>query len=405
MWYPNTENPIFGTFVHEQVAALKRCGIEIEVAQPLPSTPFPISLMSERYRKLSEIPEEEIYKGIKVHHPRYVTLPRHLFYQNVGNWMYRGTVETISKIYKKLPFDIIHAHGTYPCGWCANLIRDKNLSRIRTVHTIHRVSVIDIPKFNKQCSALVNESLRRSDWNVFVSMEGFELGLSYTNGRIKERSSYITNGVNISQFSLTEEDEKAVHELREKYRNSSNILFIGYLIERKGIKELLRAYEMLGDYGVKGKTRLFLVGRNMLGGYVERFVKERKLEDRIITTGAVLHDHVKRWLKFADIFILPSHSEGLATVLFEALYMGKPAIFTKVGGTCDIVKDMEHAVLINAKSETEIAKALSLLINDPGLCRRLGDNGYRLIRDHYTWEINAKKNLEVYEKVLALDHA
>ncbi len=400
MWYPNSENPIFGTFIHEQAMALKNCGVDVRVLQPIPLTPFPIKYFSKRYYQLSKIKKKETYDGIKVFHSRFLTFPKHILYEYTGRWMYKGMKDIISHIYNEWQFDIIHAHATYPCGWSANCIRDNCLRKIKTVHTIHRVSIIDIPNFNKKCFELVKESLLLSDWNVFVSKEGYNLATLYTNNRICNKSSYITNGVNFSRFNITQDDEIEIKKLKKTYSDSINILFIGYLIERKGIKELLNAYVKLGQFGVRRKTRLFLIGRNMLGSYVRDFIKSHNIEKQVIMPGPVLHDHIKRWLRFADIFILPSRSEGLATVLFESLYMSKPAIFTNVGGTCDIVKNGKHAILINPQSETEIAKALADLINNPDLREKLAKNGHRLIKENYSWEINAKKNLEIYQRII-----
>lgn len=402
MWYPNAENPVCGTFVHEQVSALREHDVQIKVIQPIPLTPFPVNMVKASYKKLFEIPYKEVYKSVEVYHPRYLALPRHLLYENVGKWMYKGILKTVMRIYREWPFDIVHAHATYPCGYSANLIRDNHLKDVKVIHTIHRTCIVDAPNYNRKCLARVNESLSLADWDIFVSMEGYQLAMAYTGGEIKEKSSYITNGVNTWQFSFTEKEENEVNELKARYNDSINILFVGYLTERKGIKELLHAYKTLNELDAKVKTRLFLVGRNLLGSYVEKFIMENGLKDKVITTGPVLHDHIKKWFKFADIFILPSHSEGLATVLFEALYMGKPAVFTKVGGTCDIVKDMEHALLINPKKENEIVSALSRLINDPDLRERLGRNGRALIGENYTWQINAGKNVEIYKKICGI---
>lgn len=403
MWYPSEESPTSGTFVNEQSQAIKTLGVDIRVVQPIPFTPFPINIINEKYRKFSEFPMEKVTKGVKVYHPRYLTLPRSIFYKNVGKWMYNGILKTVLNIYKTWPFDIIHAHATYPCGFCANMIRNRHLPHIKTIHTIHRFSIIDVPNYNPRCKKRVITSLTRSDWNIFVSMEGYRIAQSYTNGMIDEKSSYITNGVNISQFELKKEDEEAVEALRKEYGDSLNILFVGYLSKIKGIKDLLPAFKTLRDNGPKGKIRLFLVGKNAdLGTYIENFVKRNDLGKDIITVGPVLHDHVKRWLSFADIFILPSHSEGLATVLFESLYMGKPAVFTKVGGTCDVVNDMEHALLINPKSKKEIVSTLSRLIKDSKLRQQLSRNAHRLIKDKYTWGINAERNMKIYLSLLPM---
>jgi len=400
LWYPNLENPIFGTFIHEQVTALQRLGVDVRVAQPVALTPPPLPIMSEKYKKLGMIPRSEVYKGVRVYHPRYLSLPRHLLFEMAGRWMLKGVKPMLANVYEKWPFDILHAHTTYPCGWCANRLRDKYLPKIKVVHTIHRVSVIDVPTYNSRCKRRVQESLESSDWNVFVSKEGLRLALLYTQGRIRNKMSYITNGVNVSQFTLSPRESDEVQKLKRKYSDSINILFIGYLIERKGVKELLRGFDMLPKLGVRAKARLFLVGRNMMGSYVDSFVRRHQLSDRVFTVGPVPHDRIKIWLGFADIFVLPSHSEGLATVLFEALFMGKCSILTKVGGTCDIVRHMEHAYLISPGSAHEVATAIATLMGSPSLREKLGRNGRRLIERKYTWQINARRNLKVYRRLV-----
>jgi teichuronic acid biosynthesis glycosyltransferase TuaC len=399
LWYPNAANPILGTFIHDQVVAFRDLGIDVQVVQPIPKTPFPINLLKTKYNALSKIPEKEIYRNGVVYHPRYLDLPMHYLYEFVGKWMYDGIIKMVMEIYRQWPFNIIHSHATYPCGWCANMIRDFNLNSIKSVHTIHRMSIIDVPQYNKKCYSRVKDALRNSDWSIFVSKEGKRLGEKLTEGEINKKNSYITNGVNISKFKLNNEDLKEVSELRKKYSDTLNILFVGYLSERKGIKELLSAYKSISQNSQGMATKLFLVGHNLLGKYIENFIKSNDLVGKVILVGPVLHNYVKRWLEFTDIFILPSHTEGLATVLFESLYMKKASIFTRVGGTNDIIKNGEHAILIKPNSVPEIIRAINQLCSDRELRKSLGFNGHRLIRDNYTWEINAKKNIEVYSKL------
>jgi hypothetical protein len=103
----------------------------------------------------------------------------------------------------------------------------------------------------------------------------------------------------------------------------------------------------------------------------------------------------------ADAFILPSHSEGVPTVLFEALYTGTPSIFTTVGGVGDIVKDGEEALLIPPKSVNAIKQAIVRLLDNPGLGQHIAMKGHQLIRDNYTWEMNAAKHVKLYEEVIS----
>lgn len=400
IWYPNAENPILGTFVHEQAVALRNCGVDIRIVQPLPSAPFPVTLFKESYRKLANTPDKVEYEGFEVYHPRYVTLPHHLLFERVGDWMYEAIRPLVTRIHESWPFDIIHAHTTYPCGYAANLLRDRDFPSVKVIHTIHRTCIIDAPTYNRRCYEKVRTSLEGADRDVFVSLEGRGLALKYTEQRCENKSEYITNGVNTEKFQLAEMDRNEVAALKAKHVGTWNLVFVGYLNERKGIKELLSAVARLVASG-RHNLRLFLVGRNDLGPYVEEFIKANGISDNVTLVGPVLHDRVKIWMSFANAFILPSHSEGLPTVLFESLYAGTPSIFTRVGGVGDIVEDGREALVIPPKSIQAIEGAIVRLMDSPDLCRDLSIQGHQLIRDNFTWEINAKKHVKLYEETVA----
>jgi glycosyltransferase involved in cell wall biosynthesis len=391
-----------GTFVHEQARALRTRGLDIRIVQPLPLTLFPITLFKESYRKLAKIPEHETYDGFELYHPRYVTLPRHALFEYVGFSMYYGIRRLIANIYAEWPFDIIHAHTTYPCGFAANLLRKSKFPSVRVIHTIHRTCIIDAPNYNRRCFDRVRIALEGADQDVFVSLEGQRLAHEYTAGRIAAKSEYITNGVNGEMFDLTDADWAEVSSLKATHGDSWNLVFVGYLKEVKGVKELLLAIRKLVASGVR-KLHLFLVGRNELGTYVDTFVREAGLAEFVTVVGPVAHDRIKIWMHFADAFILPSHSEGLPTVLFEALYAGAPAIFTRVGGVGDIVEDGRQALLIPPKSVESIEQAVLRLMNNPELCKELGSRGHKLIRDNYTWAKNAGRCMDLFERVVASD--
>lgn len=399
MWYPNSENPVSGTFVHEQAQALRKEGTEIRIMQPIPLTPFPVTLFKASYRALAAVPQEERYAGHMVYHPRYLTLPGHRMYDRVGDWMYRAIRARMASLYQEWPFDIIHAHATYPCGYAANLCRDTLFPKVRVLHTIHRTCIIDAPNYSKASLARVRTGLEGANANVFVSQEGLKLGLDYTQGRIANNSRYITNGVNTDTFSLSAEDEQEVTLLRAAHPDTFNIVFVGYLKEIKGVKELLEGLKNLLAGG-RQNLRLFLVGDNQLGSYVDDYLVKHHLTAHVVCVGAVPHHRVKIWMRFASAFILPSHSEGTPTVLFEALYVGAPSIFTKVGGVGDIVTDRQDALLIPPRSVPAIEKAIATLMDDPILCRDLARRGHQLISSQFTWSVNARAHMELYRGLL-----
>ena len=402
MWYPNPHNPVSGTFVHEQVTALRHEGVDVRVMQPLPMAPFPFTLLKKSYGKLALVPEVELCNGHPVYHPRYLTLPGHRLFEHVGDWMFKAVRSQMQAIYREWPFDVIHAHATYPCGHAANRCRDELFPGVKVMHTIHRTCIIDAPNYNRACFEKVRLSLEGADVNVFVSGEGMQLGLNYSQGRIASTSHYITNGVNTDNFSLDEQELQEVQKLKAAYADTWNLVFVGYLKEVKGIKELLQATKNLLAQG-RTNLRVFLVGGNELGSYVQDYLVANGMENAVVQVGMVPHERVKIWMRFASAFILPSHSEGTPTVLFEALYVGTPSVFSKVGGVGDIVTDGQEALLIPPKSVPAIEKALVTLMDDPQLCQRLAACGHELIKSQFTWTLNAKRHVQVYRMLLNLE--
>lgn len=399
IWYPNAENPILGTFVHEQADALRDAGVDVCIVQPLPSTPFPVTLLKESYRRLAAIPAKEVYQGFDVYHPRYVTLPGHVFFERVGDWMYNAIQPVLTRLHASWPFDIIHAHATYPCGYAANRVRDTDLPSVKVVHTIHGTDIRDAPTYNGKCLEKVCSALEGADRDVFVSLEGKRLAAKYTGGSCDHKSEYITNGVSTKTFQLNDADRAELERLKSAYRDSWNLVFVGNISAAKGIKELLTATASLKHKG-RGSLRVFLIGHNKLGCYIDDFLKAEGLEGMVRLVGPVAHDRVKIWMNFADAFILPSHFEGLPTVLFEALYAGAPSIFTRVGGVGDIVEDGADALLIEPHSILAIEQAISRLMDSPELCRSLSKRGKQLIEDGFTWEINASRQIDLYKELL-----
>ena len=106
------------------------------------------------------------------------------------------------------------------------------------------------------------------------------------------------------------------------------------------------------------------------------------------------------WMRFASGFILPSHSEGTPTVLFESLFVGAPSIFTRVGGVGDIVTDGQEALVIPPRSVPAIEQAIARLMDDPQLCGELAARGHALISSRFTWQINARAIAGVYQRLV-----
>ena len=95
--------------------------------------------------------------------------------------------------------------------------------------------------------------------------------------------------------------------------------------------------------------------------------------------------------------MLPSLSEGLPTVVCEAMNCGLPVVATAVDGTPEAVRDGETGLLVPARDPAALAAALGRLLDDAELRGRMGEAALRIGREEYTWTANARRMSAIYE--------
>jgi glycosyltransferase involved in cell wall biosynthesis len=100
-----------------------------------------------------------------------------------------------------------------------------------------------------------------------------------------------------------------------------------------------------------------------------------------------------------DVFCLPSLSEGLPTVVCEAMACGRAVVATAVDGTPEIVDDGATGLLVPPRDATSLATALERLLGDDALRLRLEDEALTRARRTYTWAANARAHVDLYEAI------
>ncbi|MEJ2748911.1 MAG: glycosyltransferase family 4 protein, partial [Anaerolineae bacterium] len=99
----------------------------------------------------------------------------------------------------------------------------------------------------------------------------------------------------------------------------------------------------------------------------------------------------------------PSGHESFGIVFLEAWAAKKPVIGARTGAIPTVVNEGKDGLLIEHRNTADLTQAIQALLSDPGLGRELGANGYRKVREHYTWDIIAEKFRAVYVQSLQQD--
>lgn len=175
------------------------------------------------------------------------------------------------------------------------------------------------------------------------------------------------NGVDGGRFGPSQ-DRTAARAKLSLPANRPLVLSVGNLKPIKGHEVLLQAARRLFANG--DDFTLVLVGRDYSAGRLQRWADDHLPGGHIVFAGAQCD--VRPWYAAADVFVLPSHWEGLSNALLEAMACGVAPVATAVGGNGDAILDGQTGLLVPPGDATAMAAALARCLADPGLRARLG---------------------------------
>ena len=194
------------------------------------------------------------------------------------------------------------------------------------------------------------------------------------------------NGIDASRFAATPETMRRAAELRRQLgipADAPVVIFVGRLTCDKGIPELMEAFLRLGNQFPD--LRLLLVGcfedEDSLPVHIRRCLETHS---HVIFAGPV--QDTAPYYAIADVLVLPSHREGLPTVVLEAHAAGKPVVGALATGIVDMVVDGETGLLFPVGDVPALADALARLISDRALATKLGLAGQERVKREFQQE-------------------
>jgi glycosyltransferase involved in cell wall biosynthesis len=197
------------------------------------------------------------------------------------------------------------------------------------------------------------------------------------------RIGVIFNGVPRTTVTLPTRDHDA----------HFNLLFVGNLLERKGVRDLLRAF---ASPAIQARDiRLTMAG----GGPVDTYramAAELGIADRVSFTGWVSQDDVRALIVRANALILPAYDEALPLVILEALASRTPVICTPVGSIPEVLDDGQTALFVSPGDEAAIAQSILTLLDRPDLGRDLSEAGAALYQRLFTMDAFARSFGRLY---------
>jgi len=180
----------------------------------------------------------------------------------------------------------------------------------------------------------------------------------------------------------------------------TTLAVIGQLIPRKGHRFLLRAMPEL--LAVFPSLRLLFFGQGPLEEQLREEVDGLGLNDKVIFAG--FRTDLPKILPCIDLVVYPALMEGLGISLLQAAGAGVPIVAVNAGGMPEVVRDGVNELLVPPADTEALVQAISRLLSDRKLMRRMGQAGRSLVEREFSINRMVEGNLQVYRDLLATKH-
>lgn len=242
-----------------------------------------------------------------------------------------------------------------------------------------------------------------AEHHIFVSQALMEEMCSQSERLRRTGRSVIYDGLPMPAHPRLEDRRRARQELNLD-QDKIIVTFVGQIIERKGVAELLEAWSLL-PAEVRKRAELYLLGESPRGEESYRIA----VENRSHQLGGGVHfvgfqASVDLWLKATDIMTLPSHVDPLPLAIMEAMCYALPVLACSVTGIPELVLHEVTGLLVPPRQPAQLAAALHRLVADEVLRIRYGKEGRRRCESLFDLDTHVRNLEAAYRRVLQQCH-
>lgn len=311
-------------------------------------------------------------------------------------------------------YDVVHFHS--PAGARFGSLGLKKM-RIPTVYTSHnpnlgydkpvasrnklalarKLNTSRLPYINSLCSMYAEAAAFKTVGRVIALSEISRANIARYFGVDPNRIDCIPNGVDVDRFC----PQVACTPLAAEA--GLTVLCVARIAPYKNQLVLLQAFDRLRDRYTDMK--LILAGPVAppfldYHACIRDYINGHDLSNRVQITGAVDEQCLTAYYTLADIFVLPSLTEGMPLVLLEAMGCGKAIVASAIPQNQEVAKNGDIFLLANPLDPGDIAAQIDRLAGDAGLRATLAIEARKIAHQHYSWPKIALRTIEVYESMI-----
>lgn len=314
-----------------------------------------------------------------------------------GSGKFRALIFTLGAFFGVIRlrdrFDILHAHMEFSSAVAATIA-----GRL--------IGKPVIVKFgNSGISSQVKEAyttwlgrfrlgILRSNASAYIALNNEMEEELLAEGFPRSKVFCIENGINASEFPPPADKEAAKAAIN--LSNRTVIIYVGRLVPMKLLPVLLKAFK--SALAANPNLSLLLLGQGTEQKSLKALSEGLGIQANVSFVGDV--NNVKPYLQAADIFVLPSLSEGLSNSLLEAMSMGLACVGTKISGTLDALGNGAYGVLIEPNNVDQLSESLIQLVTDQQEVKRLGMAARQRILARYDFSVIGTRYYALYNQLV-----
>ncbi|HEX5053016.1 MAG TPA: glycosyltransferase family 4 protein [Planctomycetota bacterium] len=296
-------------------------------------------------------------------------------------------------------YDVIHCHAlTFLAACCARIARI--LKKPVVVKVATERDVREYHDNRTLAFRLFFRWLKRADRLLCLSESIRREAIAC--GFRPEQAVIVPNGVDTERFAPAAEPARAAARTTLQVAGDTPgapfvALFVGRLVQRKGVDVLLRAWAATRD---ARQGLLLVVGDGPERASLERLARDLGLEFETRVRFLGERTDVRPCYAAADAFVFPSRLEGLPNALLEAMSCGLPSIATRIGGCLDVMTE-QSGMLVPSDDVGSLAGAIDELAGDPARRTQLAVAARRRVLAHFSFAVTAARLQQVYREAAA----
>ncbi|MDZ8170739.1 glycosyltransferase [Microbacterium xanthum] len=282
---------------------------------------------------------------------------------------------------------LIHAHFASDAMYLRSRFARRGLP---FVVTLHGVDISAAPKVRGWYGAIYRGRLRKvfREASLVICVSKHIANEAIRWGADPGRVRVLFNGVEIPT-------EISDHR-------GTDIVFVGRLVEKKGVADLLRAARGLG-----ADTTIRVVGDGPLAPELRELAS--KCTARVVFHGPLPAKQVHQIIANSGVVVVPSitasngDTEGMPTVIGEAMARARPVVATRHAGIPEVLEDGVSGILVGESDLDALTHALRTLLADEGLRVRMGSSGRTFATEHLNAHRQARKLERLYDQIVGVD--